>query len=141
MSLFHVALFHVAPYSRVSRIASAYSVLIAMAGADNQHDGQWRGRSRLSPPLEIPKTRSTASLGGLPGDKSEKAHIRFSFDAGVAAAGFDNLARLVPPVSRPRRKGDPTWLSQYLGSRRGASLRAVQQLVSAPRVMLTLPRA
>ncbi|KAK2070181.1 hypothetical protein P8C59_004698 [Phyllachora maydis] len=62
-------------------------------GADNQHDGQWRGRSRLSPPLEIPKTRSTASLGGLPGDKSEKAHIRFSFDAGVAAAGFDNLAR------------------------------------------------
>jgi protein-serine/threonine kinase len=62
-------------------------------GADTHHDGEERGRSTLSPPLQLPKNRSTGNLA-VAGDTSEKARMRFSFDAGAAAADYDALTRL-----------------------------------------------
>jgi protein-serine/threonine kinase len=63
-------------------------------GAESNHDGQERGRSKLSPPpLQLPKNRSTGNLA-VAGDTSEKARMRFSFDAGAAAADYDALTRL-----------------------------------------------
>ncbi|KAH8890746.1 Pkinase-domain-containing protein [Thozetella sp. PMI_491] len=61
-------------------------------GADTRHDGEERGPVRLEPPIHIPKNRSTGNLE-LAGDNSEKARIRFSFDAGAAAAEYDTLTR------------------------------------------------
>lgn len=51
-----------------------------------------RGHATLTPSLQIPKNKSTGNLG-LIGDSSEKARIRFSFDAGAAAAEYDALTR------------------------------------------------
>lgn len=62
-------------------------------GAEIHRDGEERGRSKLSPPLQLPKNRSTGNLA-VAGDTSEKARMRFSFDAGAAAADYDALARL-----------------------------------------------
>ncbi|KAK3379559.1 hypothetical protein B0T24DRAFT_162191 [Lasiosphaeria ovina] len=61
-------------------------------GDDTRHDGADNRRTALAPPLQIPKNKSTSNLG-LIGDNSEKARIRFSFDAGAAAAEYDNLSR------------------------------------------------
>ena len=63
-----------------------------MTGDDTRHDAEARGRERLSPSLQIPKNRSTGNLGVM-GDSSEKARIRFSFDAGAAAAEYDTISR------------------------------------------------
>lgn len=48
----------------------------------------------LAPPLQLPKNRSTGNLA-MAGDTPEKARMRFSFDAGAAAAEYDALTRLV----------------------------------------------
>ncbi|KAB5570400.1 hypothetical protein GE09DRAFT_1055248 [Coniochaeta sp. 2T2.1] len=61
-------------------------------GAEIHQDGEERGRSKLSPPLQLPKNRSTGNLA-VAGDTSEKARMRFSFDAGAAAADYDALTR------------------------------------------------
>jgi hypothetical protein len=63
-----------------------------VTGEDTRHDAEARGRQRLSPALQIPKNRSTGNLGTV-GDSSEKARIRFSFDAGAAAAEYDAMSR------------------------------------------------
>ncbi|RKU42874.1 hypothetical protein DL546_005189 [Coniochaeta pulveracea] len=61
-------------------------------GADAQYDGGERGRSQLSAPLQLPKNRSTGNLA-IAGDTPEKARVRLSFDAGAAAAEYENLTR------------------------------------------------
>ncbi|GAB1320593.1 serine/threonine protein kinase [Madurella fahalii] len=63
-----------------------------MAGDDTRHDVEARGRARLVPALQIPKNRSTGNLGVM-ADSPEKARIRFSFDAGVAASEYDTMSR------------------------------------------------
>lgn len=63
-----------------------------MAGDDTQHDVEAHGRARLAPALQIPKNRSTGNLGVM-GDNSEKARLRFSFDAGAAPTEYDTLSR------------------------------------------------
>lgn len=62
-------------------------------GADIQNDGEERGRSKLAPPLQLPKNRSTGNLALATRDSPEKARIRFSFDAGTAAAEYDAITR------------------------------------------------
>ncbi|KUI59550.1 Serine/threonine-protein kinase PSK2 [Cytospora mali] len=66
-------------------------------GADTQaRGGEDAGKNtdKLSAPLQIPKlNRSTGNLALLSTDKSEKARMRMSFDAGAAAAEYDHLAR------------------------------------------------
>ncbi|KAK3357499.1 hypothetical protein B0T25DRAFT_160855 [Lasiosphaeria hispida] len=58
-------------------------------GDDTRNDAEERGRAKLAPAqLQIPKNKSTGNLGAM-GDSSEKARIRFSFDAGAAAADYD----------------------------------------------------
>lgn len=64
-----------------------------ITGADAQYDGGERGRSQLSAPLQLPKNRSTGNLA-IAGDTPEKARVRLSFDAGAAAAEYENLTRL-----------------------------------------------
>ncbi|KAK3322433.1 hypothetical protein B0H66DRAFT_601887 [Apodospora peruviana] len=49
-------------------------------------------RAELAPPLQIPKNKSTSNLVAT-GEGSERARIRFSFDAGAAAAEYDALTR------------------------------------------------
>ncbi|KAK4123686.1 Pkinase-domain-containing protein [Parathielavia appendiculata] len=61
-------------------------------GDDTRHDAEARGWRGLSPSLQIPKNRSTGNLGAM-GDSSERARIRFSFDAGTAAAEYDAMSR------------------------------------------------
>lgn len=67
--------------------------MFRILGADSHHDADERGRSKLSPPLQLPKNRSTGNLA-VAHDTSEKARLRFSFDAGAAAAEYDTLSRL-----------------------------------------------
>ncbi|KAH8673604.1 serine/threonine-protein kinase ppk6 [Xylariales sp. PMI_506] len=73
-------------------------------GADtddnNLHDGEpqrGRGRSKLSPQLQIPKNRSTGNLGAVSEvavPEPSTSRIRFSFDAGsIANADYDSVAR------------------------------------------------
>jgi hypothetical protein len=62
-------------------------------GDESRHDGEERGRATLVPTLQIPKNKSTGNLGAI-GDSSEKARLRFSFDAGAAAAEYDTMTRL-----------------------------------------------
>jgi protein-serine/threonine kinase len=61
-------------------------------GDESRHDGEERGRATLVPTLQIPKNKSTGNLGAI-GDSSEKARLRFSFDAGAAAAEYDTMTR------------------------------------------------
>ncbi|KAL2128731.1 hypothetical protein VTI74DRAFT_8721 [Chaetomium olivicolor] len=61
-------------------------------GDDTLQDAEARVSERLSPMLQIPKNRSTGNLGVV-GDSSDKARVRFSFDAGVAAAEYDAMSR------------------------------------------------
>jgi protein-serine/threonine kinase len=70
-----------------------------MTGEDTPHGAEARGRQRLSPSLQIPKNRSTGNLGtvGTGGDNSEKARIRFSFDAGASAVEYDTMSRSAFP--------------------------------------------
>lgn len=56
-----------------------------------------RGRTTLAPSLQIPKNKSTGNLGPI-NDSPEKARIRFSFDAGAAAADYDAMTRLAWPA-------------------------------------------
>jgi protein-serine/threonine kinase len=73
-------------------VANTVSSLIP--DADTHHDGEERGRSKLALPLQLPKNRSTGNLA-ISGDTSEKARMRFSFDAGAAAAEYEALTRSV----------------------------------------------
>ena len=57
-------------------------------------DRQARSPPQLELPVHLPKNRSTGNLE-LVGNQSEKARIRFSFDAGAAAAEYDHLTRSV----------------------------------------------
>lgn len=59
-------------------------------GAENPD--KKRGRTALSPPLQIPKNRSTGNLAAH-ADHIEKARLRFSFDAGSASTEYDALTR------------------------------------------------
>ena len=61
-------------------------------GDDTRHAPEALARQSLSPGLQIPKNRSTGNLGTM-GDSSERARIRFSFDAGAAAAEYDSMSR------------------------------------------------
>ncbi|KAK4157237.1 hypothetical protein C8A00DRAFT_29799 [Chaetomidium leptoderma] len=61
-------------------------------GDDTRNGAEAARRERLAPALQIPKNRSTGNLGAM-GDSPEKARIRFSFDAGAAAAEYDALSR------------------------------------------------
>lgn len=61
-------------------------------GDDPRHEVEERGRAALAPALQLPKNKSTGNLGAL-GNNSEKARIRFSFDAGAAATEYDTLTR------------------------------------------------
>ncbi|KAK3375394.1 hypothetical protein B0H63DRAFT_278301 [Podospora didyma] len=61
-------------------------------GDETRHNGEDRGRTALSPSLQIPKNKSTSNLTVI-GDSSEKARVRFSFDAGAAAAEYDTITR------------------------------------------------
>ncbi|KAK0646572.1 hypothetical protein B0T16DRAFT_429382 [Cercophora newfieldiana] len=62
-------------------------------GEEARHEAEERGRATLVPALQIPKNKSTGNLGAM-GDNSEKARIRFSFDAGAAAAvEYDTMTR------------------------------------------------
>lgn len=65
-----------------------------MAGGDTQHGAEPPGRERLAPTLQIPKNRSTGNLGTVADDdRAERPRIRFSFDAGAAAAEHDTMTR------------------------------------------------
>lgn len=71
------------------------------AGADVLSSTSERGRRSPSPSdLLIPKNRSTGNLLAHASNGTEKARIRFSFDAGLAAAEYDAMSRLV--VDTPR---------------------------------------
>ena len=61
-------------------------------GDDTRRAPEALARQSLSPGLQIPKNRSTGNLGTM-GDSSERARIRFSFDAGAAAAEYDSMSR------------------------------------------------
>ncbi len=69
--------------------------LLLSPGDEPIHDAEERGRAQLSPALQIPKNKSTSNLSVM-GDSSEKARMRFSFDAGAAAAAaeYDTMTRL-----------------------------------------------
>jgi protein-serine/threonine kinase len=67
-----------------------------------RHAAEARGRQRLSPALQIPKNRSTGNLGTV-AESSEKARIRFSFDAGASAAEYDAMSRSAPEKQEGRR--------------------------------------
>lgn len=68
---------------------------LVRAGVNDHRDsdGGGRGRLKLSPPLQIPKNRSTGNLASAEG--IDRSRIRFSLDAGAAAAEYDALARSV----------------------------------------------
>ncbi|KAK3692364.1 hypothetical protein B0T22DRAFT_475295 [Podospora appendiculata] len=61
-------------------------------GDEPRSDMEGRGRAALAPSLQLPKNRSTGNLA-IHGDSSERARIRFSFDAGAAAADYDAVTR------------------------------------------------
>ena len=68
-------------------------------GVDIHRTKSDRGRRSPSPApaeIHIPKNRSTGNLLAHAG--TEKARIRFSFDAGMAAAEYDSMSRLVLTV-------------------------------------------
>lgn len=68
-----------------------------IAGEERQrHDAEGQSRSAslsVSPALHLPKNKSTGNLS-VTNDSSEKARLRFSFDAGPAAVEYDAMARL-----------------------------------------------
>jgi protein-serine/threonine kinase len=70
-----------------------------IAGDYQQHDPEAGGHARLLAPLQIPKNRSTGNLAAV-GNSSEKARIRFSFDAGPSAAEYDTISRLALEMAR-----------------------------------------
>ncbi|KAL0473653.1 serine/threonine protein kinase [Neurospora intermedia] len=60
-----------------------------------RHDAEGQARSAslsVSPALHLPKNKSTGNLS-VTNDSSEKARLRFSFDAGPAAVEYDAMAR------------------------------------------------
>lgn len=64
-------------------------------GVEQPRGSSDRGRRSPSPgpaQLSIPKNRSTPNFAHA---GTEKARIRFSFDAGLAAAEYDTMSRLV----------------------------------------------
>ena len=73
-----------------------------MAGDEIRLASEEHGQAKLTPMLQIPKNRSTGNLS-LVGDSSEKARIRFSFDAGGAAADYDTVTRLAWAVGNGNR--------------------------------------
>ncbi len=73
--------------------SSLLTRLVLDAGADTQRDREEdRQRNALELPSQLPKNKSTGNLE-LAGGSSEKARIRFSFDAGAAAVEYDNITR------------------------------------------------
>ncbi|AEO69361.1 e8e15d69-371f-4230-810a-09336a9b3e75 [Thermothielavioides terrestris] len=62
-------------------------------GDNRPHDAATGGGDRLWPALQIPKNRSTGNLGAAGDDSSDRARVRFSFDAGAGAAEYDALSR------------------------------------------------
>lgn len=67
-------------------------------GLDISSETTGRGRRSQSPPSEllIPKNRSTGNLlahATKPPERTEQTRIRFSFDAGLAAAEYDTMSR------------------------------------------------
>ena len=84
-------------------------------GVDIHTSNSERGRRSQSPSeLLIPKNRSTGNLLAHAPKGTEKARIRFSFDAGLAAAEYDTMSRLV--VENPPRRGVGKVRSQSRGS-------------------------
>ncbi|KAK0630745.1 hypothetical protein B0T17DRAFT_637181 [Bombardia bombarda] len=63
-------------------------------GDETRHDTEEHGRDALLPPLplQIPKNRSTGNLT-VHGSNSDRSRMRFSFDAGAAAAEYDAITR------------------------------------------------
>ncbi|TVY56169.1 Serine/threonine-protein kinase ppk6, partial [Lachnellula cervina] len=61
---------------------------------DDTYENTTRGRKTEAPgELLIPKNRSTGNLLAYGHKGTEKARIRFSFDAGASAAEYDNMSR------------------------------------------------
>ncbi|TVY35921.1 Serine/threonine-protein kinase [Lachnellula subtilissima] len=61
---------------------------------DDIYENTTRGRKTEAPgELVIPKNRSTGNLLAYGHKGTEKARIRFSFDAGASAAEYDNMSR------------------------------------------------
>jgi hypothetical protein len=84
-------------------------------GVDIHTSNSDRGRRSQSPSeLLIPKNRSTGNLLAHAPKGTEKARIRFSFDAGLAAAEYDTMSRLV--IETPPRRGMGMVRSRSRGS-------------------------
>lgn len=86
-----------------------------------------RGRSKLSPPLQIPKNRSTGNLAvvsEMPEAQKSTSRIRFSFDAGSGAnTDYDSITRCVAhPFYFPDKpfgcrmvfEHYPTWFTYHI---------------------------
>lgn len=78
--------------------SSEHTVANAVAiGADNISRPTERGRQNYSPgrasDLHLPKNRSTGNLLHMGRAGTEKARIRFSFDAGIAGEEYDTMSR------------------------------------------------
>ncbi|KAH8658678.1 hypothetical protein BGZ60DRAFT_531363 [Tricladium varicosporioides] len=90
-------------------LSASFSALVSvMIGHLDLHDGPntehcvdnygepERGRRTEGPgELLLPKNRSTGNLLAYGQKGTEKARIRFSFDAGSAVAEYDTMSRLV----------------------------------------------
>ncbi|KAK3302071.1 uncharacterized protein B0T15DRAFT_487306 [Chaetomium strumarium] len=111
-------------------------------GDYQQHDPEAGGQARLLAPLQIPKNRSTGNLGAV-ANSSEKARIRFSFDAGPSAAEYDTMSRSslmtdhdhglgMSGLRRIRQQHNPVWASPLLSaSSRTPSLHTLTRSPSA----------
>lgn len=66
-------------------------------GAEHQHE-EVRGRSRLTPQLQLPKNRSTGNLAIVPESSVDRSRARMSFDVGSSISNeYDSITRLVTP--------------------------------------------
>lgn len=91
--------------------------LCCPSGVDTHQSNTERGRRSQSPSeLLIPKNRSTGNLLAHAQKGTEKARIRFSFDAGLAASEYDTMSRLVVAASPWHLRGRRRMESMSRGS-------------------------
>jgi hypothetical protein len=64
-----------------------------MAGAEGPSRQDVRA-AKLSPPLQIPKNRSTGNLASI-GEHADKSRYRLSYDASSAAVDYESITRFV----------------------------------------------
>ncbi|KFA63517.1 hypothetical protein S40285_00282 [Stachybotrys chlorohalonatus IBT 40285] len=61
-------------------------------GADNYTDEEDRGRTKLLPPLTMPKNRSTTNLPSAI-KTADRSRVRMSFDAASSSVDYDSISR------------------------------------------------